>query len=52
MPFFLKGVAADPDLNIADGIHPNAQGYAIIVDNLFPYVLKAIHRSTERTTVE
>ena len=52
MPFFLKGVATDPDLNITDGIHPNAQGYAIIVDNLFPYVLKAINRSTERAAVE
>lgn len=51
MPFFLEGVAADPGLNIGDGIHPNPQGYAIIVDNLFPYVRQAINRSTHRTSV-
>jgi acyl-CoA thioesterase-1 len=52
MPFFLEGVAADPALNIGDGIHPNPQGYAIIVDNLFLYVRQAIERSTHRTSVK
>ncbi len=42
MPFFLEGVATDPALNTSDGIHPNRKGYKIIVDNLLPYVLKAI----------
>ena len=44
MPFFLEGVAADPALNISDGIHPNRRGYEIIVGNLFPSVLQAIER--------
>ncbi len=35
-PFFLKGVAAQPHLNLADGIHPNAQGIEIIVSNILP----------------
>jgi acyl-CoA thioesterase-1 len=30
MPFLLDGVAADPALNQADGIHPNAEGAAIV----------------------
>jgi acyl-CoA thioesterase-1 len=30
MPFFLDGVAGIPHLNIADGIHPNAEGARII----------------------
>ena len=30
MPFLLDGVAADPALNQADGIHPNAAGSAIV----------------------
>ncbi len=30
LPFLLDGVAADPDLNQADGIHPNAAGAAIV----------------------
>lgn len=27
IPFLLEGVAAQPDLNLADGIHPNEQGH-------------------------
>lgn len=41
MPFFLEGVAAKTVLNQADGIHPTAAGYRIIVDNLMP-VLKPL----------
>ena len=37
-PFFLQGVAADPKLNQADGIHPNAAGVKIIVARLLPLV--------------
>ncbi|GAA0785587.1 arylesterase [Roseibium denhamense] len=37
-PFFLDGVALDPDLNLADGIHPNADGVAVIVDRILPTV--------------
>ncbi len=35
-PFFLEGVAAVPDLNQADGIHPNAAGVEKIVAQLVP----------------
>ena len=31
IPFLLEGVAAEPDLNLPDGIHPNAAGYRIVV---------------------
>ncbi len=34
VPFLLEGVAADPSLNLADGIHPNALGYRIVVENV------------------
>ena len=37
-PFFLDGVAADPALNQADGIHPNARGVEIIVARILPAV--------------
>lgn len=30
VPFYLEGVAGNPALNIADGIHPNAAGAAIV----------------------
>lgn len=38
-PFFLDGVAAEPHLNLADGIHPNAEGVAVIVERILPTVL-------------
>ncbi len=37
-PFFLAGVAAKPELNQADGIHPNPQGVRLIVRRLLPLV--------------
>ena len=37
-PFFLQGVAGDPRLNQADGIHPNAEGVSRIVARLRPLV--------------
>jgi len=37
-PFFLEGVAADPDLNLDDGIHPNARGVDVIVSRILPSV--------------
>jgi acyl-CoA thioesterase-1 len=42
MPFFLEDVATKRDLNIEDGLHPNARGYEKVVENLYPYVLEAI----------
>lgn len=41
-PFFLDGVAAEPRLNLPDGIHPNAAGVAVIVERLTPYVEKLV----------
>jgi acyl-CoA thioesterase-1 len=42
MPFFLAGVAGDPNLNQEDGIHPTAKGYEIVTANIYPYVIDAI----------
>ena len=44
-PFLLEGVAAKPDLNQNDGIHPNPKGVAVIVKNILPYVLDLIERA-------
>ncbi|WP_240192133.1 arylesterase [Desulforhopalus vacuolatus] len=44
MPFFLEGVATRGNLNQGDGIHPNAQGYQIIAENIYPYVVQAIKK--------
>lgn len=37
-PFFLEGVAAVRDLNLADGMHPNARGVDAIVARILPKV--------------
>lgn len=39
-PFFLDGVAQDPALNQADGIHPNPKGVDVVVERLLPFVTK------------
>jgi acyl-CoA thioesterase I len=41
-PFVLQGVALDPKLNQADGIHPNPAGVRVIAAHLFPCVRKLI----------
>ena len=44
-PFFLDGVAADPKLNLADGMHPTAEGVGIIVERILPKVEELIKRA-------
>jgi acyl-CoA thioesterase-1 len=41
-PFILNGVALNPKLNQADGIHPNPAGVKIIVAHILPDVLKLV----------
>jgi acyl-CoA thioesterase-1 len=48
-PFFLEGVAGQPDLNQADGIHPNAEGVEEIVRRIAPFVRKLIAAARART---
>lgn len=43
-PFFLEGVATNPALNQADGIHPNAKGVEVVVEGIGPNLL-ALARS-------
>ncbi|HKC05438.1 MAG TPA: arylesterase [Methylomirabilota bacterium] len=38
LPFFLDGVGAAPRLNQSDGIHPTAEGYALVVEHMWPYL--------------
>jgi len=39
LPFLLDGVAAVPELNQADGIHPNVAGSRIIADTVYQFLL-------------
>jgi acyl-CoA thioesterase-1 len=38
VPFFLQGVAGVKRLNLPDRIHPTAEGYRIIADNVWPVI--------------
>ena len=44
IPFFLDGVAGEAHLNQPDKLHPTADGYARIVETVYPYVVRAISR--------
>lgn len=50
MPFFLEGVAGEDELNQADGIHPTEQGYVVVVERLFPYVVQAVRQKQSKRT--
>lgn len=47
-PFFLDGIALDPKLNLADGLHPNPHGVAIIVERILPKVELLLHRAAQK----
>lgn len=49
-PFFLEGVALDPKLNLADGLHPTADGIAIITQRIAPKVEELIARVRARAS--
>jgi acyl-CoA thioesterase-1 len=38
IPFLLEGVAGRPELNLADGIHPNPKGHKIIAENVLAQI--------------
>lgn len=38
MPFLLKEVAGKPDLNLADGIHPNEKGHQVVYEQVFNFI--------------
>jgi len=48
-PFFLDGVAMNPDLNLADGMHPNSKGVEVIVDRILPDVEALLDRARSST---
>lgn len=39
LPFLLEGVAAVPELNQADGIHPNLAGEKIVAETVYDFLL-------------
>ncbi len=42
IPFFLEGVGGNPALNQPDFVHPTAEGYAVVVETIYPFVVEAL----------
>lgn len=49
VPFLLEGVAADRQLNQADGVHPNAEGQRVVAENVWR-VLEGVLRERLRVS--
>jgi len=47
VPFLLEGVAGRPELNQADGIHPNEQGARVVASVVYPQVRAFVVRIAE-----
>jgi acyl-CoA thioesterase-1 len=47
-PFFLDGVALDDNYTLGDGMHPNAEGVARIVDGILPKVEELLVKAKPR----
>ncbi len=43
-PFFMDGVAAQPKLQLGDGMHPNPQGVKVIVQRILPAIERELDR--------
>lgn len=49
-PFFLDGVATHKDLQLEDGMHPNAKGVATMVDGFLPLLEKSLNTAQKKGT--
>lgn len=52
LPFLLEDVAARPDLNQADGIHPTAEGHALIAERVWRTLEPALEPGPVRPSVD
>jgi acyl-CoA thioesterase I len=48
--FLLEGVAGEPEMNQADGIHPNERGHERIAENLFRFFKPLLNPKSGKTT--
>lgn len=48
MPFLLQNVAARPELNLADGIHPNVEGQRIVADDVWAVLEPLLEAGSSR----
>ena len=50
IPFLLEGVAGHPDLNLGDGIHPNAQGQRLVAANVWRVLVPVLRAQAAKAT--
>lgn len=43
-PFFLDGVALDPELNQPDGLHPNKKGVQVMAHKITPFIKALVEK--------
>ena len=48
IPFLLEGVAADPELNLPDGIHPNEAGYRVVAATVLKHLLPLLGKEPKK----
>ncbi len=51
VPFLLEGVAARPELNLADGMHPNVEGQRRMAQTLLPYLRPLVDEAAKELAV-
>lgn len=50
IPFLLEGVAAQPTLNQADGIHPTEEGYRLVTETVYRTLAPVLDKGAEPHT--
>lgn len=45
VPFLLEGVGGEASLNLADGLHPNAEGHRVVADVVAPHLRPLVSRA-------
>ena len=51
LPFLLAGVAGKKHLNLVDRLHPSAEGYKIIADNVWPLIHTALQEDQSLSSI-
>jgi acyl-CoA thioesterase-1 len=46
IPFFMEGVAGDPEFNLPDGLHPTAEGHKLIAAKILPVLRELVIASS------
>jgi acyl-CoA thioesterase-1 len=42
IPFLLEGVGGEPEMNLADGIHPNEKGHERMAETVYSYIKRTL----------